>query len=130
MEPALLLIAHGSRQPEANADLVYVVEQLRQRGRVIVEASYLELAEPNIEEGGARCVAAGAECVVLLPYFLSAGVHVLRDLTAACDRLAKRFVGIEFRLAEPLGRHPLLLDVVTDRAREAVESPQNASAKA
>jgi sirohydrochlorin ferrochelatase len=130
VEPALLLIAHGSRQPEANADLVYVVEQLRRRGRVVVEASYLELAEPNIDEGGARCAAAGAECVVLLPYFLSAGVHVLRDLTAARDRLAARFPGVEFRLAEPLGRHPLLFDVVTDRAREAVERPQNASAKA
>jgi sirohydrochlorin ferrochelatase len=130
MEPALLLIAHGSRQPEANADLVYVVEQLRRRGRKVVEASYLELANPNIDEGGARCVIAGAKCVVLLPYFLSAGVHVLRDLTAARDRLAARFPGVEFRLAEPLGRHPLLLDVVTDRAREAVERPQNASAKA
>ena len=130
MEPALLLIAHGSRQPEANADLVYVVEQLRQRGRAVVEASYLELAEPNIDEGGARCIAHGAGYVVLLPYFLSAGVHVLRDLTAARDRLAARFPSVEFRLAEPLGRHPLLLDVVTDRAREVVERPQNASAKA
>ncbi len=130
MEPALLLIAHGSRQPDANADLVYVVEQLRRRGRRIVEASYLELANPNIDEGGSRCVTAGAECVVLLPYFLSAGVHVLRDLTAARERLAERFPGVEFRLAEPLGRHPLLLDVVTDRASEAVKRPQNAAAKA
>ena len=119
METALLLIAHGSRQPEANADLHHVVEQLQQRGHAVVEASFLELADPNIEEGGARCVARGAGRVVLLPYFLSAGVHVRRDLTAARDRLAERFPGVEFRLAEPLGRHPLLLDVVLDRAREA-----------
>ena len=123
MEPALLLIAHGSRQPDANADLAYVADELRRRGRRIAEASYLELASPNIDEGGARCAAAGATCVVLLPYFLSAGVHVLRDLTAARDRLAARFPGVEFRLAEPLGRHPLLLDVVTERAREASCSP-------
>ena len=118
---ALLLIAHGSRQPEANADLHYLVEQLHHRGHVVVEASFLELAEPNIEEGGARCVARGAGRVVLLPYFLSAGVHVRRDLTAARDRLATRFPGVEFRLAEPLGRHPLLLDVVEERAREATD---------
>src|ERR1700722_20082081 len=125
MEPALLLIAHGSRQSEANADLVYVVEQLRRRGSKVVEASYLELANPNIDESGAKCVAAGAECGVLLPYFLSAGVHVPRGLTTARDRLAARFPHVEFRLAEPLGRHPLLLNVVMDRAREAVERPQN-----
>ncbi len=130
MQPALLLIAHGSRQPEANADLYHVVEGLVRRGHVLVEASFLELAEPNIEAGGARCVARGAGCVVLVPYFLSAGVHVRRDLTAARERLAARFPHVDFLLADPLGRHSLLLDVVADRAREAVairrESPPRA----
>jgi sirohydrochlorin ferrochelatase len=59
--------------------------------------------------------------VVLLPYFLSAGVHVRRDLADARARLAARFPAVDFRLAEPLGRHPLLLDVVADRARSAAE---------
>ena len=122
MRTALLLIAHGSRQEEANADLVDVAEQLRRRGgHDVVEACFLELAEPDIDEGGARCVARGAEVVVLLPYFLSAGVHVRRDLAAARRRLAERFPHVEFRLAEPLGRHPLLIDVVLDRVREAIK---------
>jgi sirohydrochlorin ferrochelatase len=57
-----------------------------------------------------------------VPYFLSAGVHVRRDLTAARQSLADRFAQVEFRLAEPLGRHPLLLDVVAERARQAVNN--------
>jgi sirohydrochlorin ferrochelatase len=120
---ALLLIAHGSRQEEANADLFHVVAGLRARGWAIVEASYLELAEPGIEEGGARCVAQGAEFVILVPYFLSAGVHVRRDLAEARAKLAERFAAVEFRLAEPLGQHPLLLDVVAERARQAENRP-------
>jgi sirohydrochlorin ferrochelatase len=116
---ALLLIAHGSRQAEANADLHHLAAELRGRGWAVVEASFLELAEPDIDEGGRRCVAQGATRVVLLPYFLSAGIHVHRDLTAARERLAGRFPAVEFRLAEPLGRHPLLLDVVEERVREA-----------
>jgi sirohydrochlorin ferrochelatase len=64
-------------------------------------------------------MAQGATRVVLVPYFLSDGVHVSRDLSAARARLAERFPAVEFRLAEPLGRHPLLLDVVDDRVREA-----------
>jgi sirohydrochlorin ferrochelatase len=117
---ALQLIAHGSRQEEANADLYYLVTRLREQGRYgIVEASFLELAGLNIEQGGARCVEQGAEQVILLPYFLSAGVHVRRDLTEACRRLAEQFPRVRFRLAEPLGRHPLLLEVVVERAREA-----------
>ena len=117
---ALLLIAHGSRHAEANADLQHVAAGLRARGYAIVEPSYLELAEPTIENGGVRCVEQGAGRVILVPYFLSAGVHVRRDLSAACERLATRFPEVEFRLAEALGPHPLLLDVVAERVREAI----------
>jgi sirohydrochlorin ferrochelatase len=118
MTTALLLIAHGSRQPEANDDLFHVAATLRQRGQVVVE-SFLELAEPTVDGGAGRCVELGAQRVVLVPYFLSAGVHVRRDLAAARDRLAERFPRVEFLLAEPLGRHPLLPEVVAQRAEEA-----------
>jgi sirohydrochlorin ferrochelatase len=121
VQTALLLIAHGSRQAEANADLYLVAEAMMRRGYSVVEVSFLELADPGIEAGGARCVARGARRVVMVPYFLSAGVHVRRDLVAARDALAARFPEVEFRLAEPLGPHPLLLDVVAERAREAAE---------
>jgi sirohydrochlorin ferrochelatase len=119
MKTGLLLIAHGSREAAANADLEYVAEQMRRRGYEIAVAAYLELAEPNIEVGGVRCVERGAERVVIIPYFLSAGVHVRRDLTAAREKLAQRFPEVEFRLAEPLGRHPLLMDVIADRVNTA-----------
>lgn len=121
MKTGLLLIAHGSRHAEANADLEYVAAQMRLRGHNIAVAAYLELAEPNIEAGGARCVELGAERVVMVPYFLSAGVHVHRDLTAARDALNRHFPDVEFCLAEPLGRHPLLIEVVLARVRETSE---------
>jgi sirohydrochlorin ferrochelatase len=123
MKTALLLMAHGSRQPEANEDLQHVAAELRAAGTfAIVEASFLELAPPSIPQAGAHCVEQGAQRVVMLPYFLSAGVHVRRDLTAFRQELAARFPGVDFRLAEPLGRHPLLLAVVTARAQEALGS--------
>ena len=119
MQTAILLIAHGSRHGEANEDLRHLAEGLRARGQALVECAYLELAEPGVEEAGRRCVARGAGRVVLVPYFLSAGVHVRRDLSAARDRLAGQYPGVEFRLAEPLGRHALLVEVVAERARQA-----------
>jgi sirohydrochlorin ferrochelatase len=121
---ALLLIAHGSREPQANDDLHHLAEQLRRRGPYsVVEPAYLELAQPDIDAGGARCVEQGAGRVILVPYFLSAGVHVRRDLVDARARLAARFPGVEFRLAEPLGRHPVLVDVVAERAADAEGGP-------
>jgi sirohydrochlorin ferrochelatase len=116
---ALLLIAHGSRRREANEDLDYLAAELRRRRAYsIIATSYLELTEPTIADAGAACVAQGARRVILLPYFLSAGVHVCEDLAEARLELAKRFPEVEFLLAEPLGRHELLLEVVLQRARE------------
>jgi sirohydrochlorin ferrochelatase len=121
---AVLLIAHGSRRAEANADLRHVAAELLQRQRYpIVEVSYLELAEPTIAEGGEACVQAGATEVIMVPYFLSAGVHAREDMIEARAELASRFPDVLFRLAEPLGRHPALIDIVEQRARAAETSP-------
>ena len=85
---AILLIAHGSRHQAANDDLHELAARVAARGDYpIVEACFLELAEPDIATGGSRCVARGATRVLMIPYFLSAGVHLLRDLTAARDEL-------------------------------------------
>jgi sirohydrochlorin ferrochelatase len=117
---AVLLIAHGSRRPEANADARCVAAGLLGEGRYpIVETAYLELVEPDIATAGAACVARGAGRVVLLPYFLSPGVHARDDLAGARQALAGRFPDVEFLLAEPLGGHPHLVEVLTARAVEA-----------
>jgi sirohydrochlorin ferrochelatase len=117
MPTALLLIAHGSRRTEANADLEFIAGEVRSRESFgHVQVSYLELAEPNIERGGELCVEQGADTVVMLPYFLSPGIHVVEDLVAARDQLSARFPNVTFRLAEPLGRHPKLVEIVLERA--------------
>jgi sirohydrochlorin ferrochelatase len=60
----------------------------------------------------------GATRVLLIPYFLSAGVHLRRDLTAARDELGRRHPGVEFRLGAPLGPHALLDRLVELRINE------------
>jgi sirohydrochlorin ferrochelatase len=119
---AVLLIAHGSRHAEANADTFALAEALaRDEGYPIAVAAFLEQAEPDIDTGASICVQRGARQIILLPHFLSAGVHVRRDLAAARKRLAERFADVEFRLAEPIGPHPDLVAVLAQRARQACE---------
>jgi sirohydrochlorin ferrochelatase len=117
---AVLLIAHGSRHAPANDDLHQLVARLMEEGAYpIIEAAFLELAEPDIPAGADRCVARGAQRVLMVPYFLSAGVHLLRDLAVARDELARRHPAVEFRLGPPLGPHPLLERLVRERIRQA-----------
>jgi sirohydrochlorin ferrochelatase len=115
---AVLLIAHGSRRPEANDDLTRLAEILRAKGLYpIVETAYLELAQPDIPAGGEKCVARGATTIKLLPYFLSAGAHVVEDLEQHRRALAARFPHATFELCPPLGLHPLMIDIVLDRLK-------------
>lgn len=119
MPTAVLLIAHGSRRSEANADLVHLAEILRSRGSYpSVEIAYLELAVPDIETGGARCVEQGATHVKMLPFFLSAGAHVVEDLRRFQHALSARFPSARFELCPPLGLHPLMIEIVLARLAE------------
>jgi sirohydrochlorin ferrochelatase len=116
---AILLIAHGSRHEPANADLRHMADEIAASGEYpIVEPSFLELADPDIPAGGSACVGRGAGRVLMVPYFLSAGVHLIRDLTAARDDLMARHPDVEFLLGPPLGPHPLLQRLVLERVRE------------
>ena len=116
---AVLLIAHGSRRAEANHDLVQLAALVAAQGEYsVVEVSYLELATPTILEGGRACAQRGATRVLMLPYFLSAGVHVVTDLEEFRRQLDAEFPQIEFALCPHLGLHPLMADIVLARLHE------------
>jgi sirohydrochlorin ferrochelatase len=113
---AVVLIAHGSRRREANDDAHWMAEELRLRDpERPVEVAFLELAQPNIEAAVASLMEMGAERVTLLPFFLSPGEHVRRDLEDWRRRLARQFPRATFELCEPLGRHPRLVDALWER---------------
>ncbi|NIQ94875.1 MAG: sirohydrochlorin cobaltochelatase, partial [Desulfuromonadales bacterium] len=78
---AILLMGHGSRVAEANDALRVIADQVRNDGGFeIVEVSFRELHEPDIQAGIDACVEQGAGRILLYPYFLFAGAHVLEDL--------------------------------------------------
>jgi sirohydrochlorin ferrochelatase len=117
---SVLLIAHGSRRPEANDEAKALAEHLRQERRYLaVGTAFLEIAEPDIVSAGTLLAEAGPQRIVLLPYFLSPGVHVRDDLEEARQELAGRFPNVEFRLAQPLGQHPLIRQILRELATEA-----------
>ena len=116
---AVLLIAHGSRRQEANDDLLRLADAVRKRDRyLMVEVAYLEIADPTIPEGARRCIEQGACQILMLPYFLSAGAHVVNDLQRHQRELASEFPNVSIELCRPLGLHPLLIEVVLQRLEE------------
>lgn len=114
---AILLIGHGSREPEAARAMERVLREMIERApQSIVESAFVQFAAPTVPEGIARCVARGAQRIVAVPYFLHVGKHVLRDLPALLRQGAEEHPSVSVSLAEPIGSHPALTEVAMDRA--------------
>jgi sirohydrochlorin ferrochelatase len=127
----VLLIAHGSRRQTANDDLVRLRQALLERAAAaLVEIAYLELVEPTIPDGAAVCIDRGATRVLMLPYFLSAGAHVVEDLEEHRRTLAARYPDAQFVLCPPLGLHPLVVDIVLHRLAEGDREARSGPAEA
>lgn len=119
---AILLMGHGSRVASANGALHAIAEMVREEtGFDIVEVAFREQHHPNIQKGIDACVARGAERVLLYPYFLFAGAHVLEDLPEEMEEAARRYPDLQMSLGEPLGSHRKLGEIVCERIEEAME---------
>lgn len=113
MKTAVLLVGHGSRIAGADAGLRDIAGRIREQGVcAIVEVAFREMHDPDIQQGIAACVSQGANRIVLYPYFLFAGAHVLNDLPSEMKAATERYPGLEIILSEPLGAHPRLADIV------------------
>lgn len=119
MKTAILLMAHGSRIPEANSAVNEIAAMVKQfAGYDIVEVSFRENHSPNIQEGIDACVAKGAERILLVPYFLYLGAHVLEDLPRELEEARRRHPHIEMAMGKHLGVHKRLAKLVIDRIDE------------
>ncbi len=118
----IIIVDHGSRRAESNKMLLEVVELFaRTTGCPIVEPAHMELAEPSIRTAFARCVARGAQAVVVHPYFLLPGKHWTEDIPALAAAAAAEHPGVRYAVTAPLGLHPLMTRIIEERIAEAVE---------
>ncbi|WP_217178366.1 sirohydrochlorin chelatase [Streptomyces sp. AC495_CC817] len=110
--PALVLVAHGSRDPRALATVRTLMERVReQRPGLAVHLGHIELNEPLLPD---TLAALGDREAVLVPLLLSRGYHVKQDIPEMAAAAEART-----RLAAPLGPHPLLVDALHARLVEA-----------
>ncbi|AXG77715.1 sirohydrochlorin chelatase [Streptomyces paludis] len=111
--PALVLVAHGSRDPRTPRAVATLLDRVRElRPGLDVRLGHIELNEPALPD---TLAALGAGRAVLVPLLLGRGVHIKRDLPAFAADAAR----LETRIAGALGPHPLLVEALYDRLTEA-----------
>lgn len=125
MQPALLVVGHGTRSDEGCAQFAELVEGVAKRlPHVDVEGGFLELAPPPIQDAVARLATARHAAIDVVPLVLVAAGHSKGDIPAALEREKLRHPGLSFRYGRPLGPHPLLLDDLTERLEAVVPREQ------
>lgn len=115
MAAGLLLIAHGSPEPEAQRSAADLVAWLTRRlAGVPVAVGYLEHQRPAVAEAAAALAAAGVRRAGILPLLLLAGGHRTRDVPALYAAIQGQHPGVHWVAARGLDPGPLLLRALTD----------------
>ena len=119
---ALLLVAHGSRRKQSNDEVIVLADKLKKNCSnqySIIHAGFLELAETLIPDGIKKCVDDGATSIVVLPYFLNSGRHVVEDIPNIVDQARSHYPAIDIKVARHLGASELMMELLISSANAA-----------
>jgi sirohydrochlorin ferrochelatase len=118
-----IVFAHGSSIESANEAVRTVAADMARRGGLeVVEAAFLEGGKPSLS-GALAAMADRVSHVVVVPYFLTLGLHLQRDLPRLIDEVKQAHPGLRIDVAAPLDQHPAMVDALLDRARETTCKP-------
>lgn len=121
MTTGIVIFAHGSRIEPANAAVRAVAGELARAGPFeLVEAAFLELGRPNLEEAVTGLAEKGVGHVVVVPYFVTLGLHVERDLPRLVEDISLRYNSLRISVAPPLDGHPALVQILAERVRSVI----------
>ena len=118
----IVLVGHGSRVSAANDAFLRFVDLVRETTEYMVEPGFVELAEPTLPQALVRAAESGAREVAVLPFVLFAAGHVKSDIPLHINSARERYPHVRFAQGTPIGLHPTVLDILSDRVREAQQS--------
>ncbi len=121
--PALITLAHGSRDPRSAATISALVAETRDlRPDLRIEPAFLELSRPRFETVVAKLVRAGYDEIVVVPLLFSQAYHAKVDVPRVIAEATERHPGLRVRMTGILGLEPAFLEVLDRRLRDALSA--------
>ena len=118
MKPAIILFAHGSRDPLWRLPIEAVATEIRARDAAVsVTCAYLELCLPSLPQAATDLVAAGVRHIRVFPLFLGVGKHAREDLPLIIEGIRSEHPGLQLALLPTAGESPQLTALMADIAR-------------
>lgn len=119
--PALVALAHGSRDPRSAKTIRALVDEVRRmRPDLRIEPAFLDLSKPAFPTVVDRLVRAGFDEIVVVPLLLSEAYHARVDVPTAIAEATARHEGLRIRATGVLGLESTFLEVLDARLREAL----------
>lgn len=119
--PALVALAHGSRDPRSARSITALVDEVRaMRPDLRVEQAFLELSRPSFHTVVDRLVKAGHDEIVVVPLLLTEAYHAKVDVPSVVAEAAARHPRLRIRSSSILGLESCFLEVLDVRMREAL----------
>ena len=117
MKTALILFAHGARDPEWANPMRRVQAAVRSRQPgVPIELAFLEFMTPTLPECIAGLLADGVGKIVVMPMFIARGGHLKRDLPEMLAALRAEHPDVEFVLGDAIGEHETVVQAMAAAA--------------
>ena len=113
----ILIIGHGSKDPNAQMSINYVVDGLKEKYRK-VSRCFLELEQPDIFEGIKSCEKDNPEVLVIVFYFLHEGAHVKTDINNDLKPALEKSNLKKVFITKHLGTDEKMIDLIVERAKE------------
>ena len=107
---AVILLAHGSRDPEWSRPFERIAAQLSKK--FLVRVAYLELMRPSLDEAVASLSAAGARSIRVVPLFLAQGRHVRQDLPRLLAGATAAHPTVKVIVEKPIGEDPAVIKAI------------------
>ncbi len=120
MKQAVILLGHGSIREQANVEVRSMWRMLaEQLPDLQISGSFVEVAEPTLEQEIGRLAEQGIERIVIVPMFLTRGNHLSNGIPRILEAMRQRYSHIQIELTRHLGVDPLLAEIIKNRLREA-----------
>jgi sirohydrochlorin ferrochelatase len=117
-DPAYIVFAHGSSVESANEAVREVARQAAGRGQWrAFAAAFLEGGRPSLADAVSDLAARGESRFLVIPYFLTLGLHLQRDLPRLVEEIKRTHPGVEIEVTGPLDGHPAMAEALADRAK-------------
>lgn len=114
---AIILFAHGARDPEWAAPFSRIAARLRAaRPGLPVQLAFLELMQPALADAVAGMAADGITHITLVPLFLAQGGHLKEDLPRLLDDIRRSHPGVTIDVTQAIGDSEVLTGAIADWA--------------